>query len=360
MGAPRFASAAGFGSGDVTYETGQPVDVVHLQRRPGPGLHSVERLFDDVRLQLQGSDIKIRVRINDHMSSGIRPRVQDALAARGAQAQVNHVTGDVHYLCWGLNPARTILTVLDCVGLSRMNGLRRKVFKHLWYTWPLRRCSRVTVISDFTRRELIAETGVAADKVHVIHPHLSAEFERAEASTTSNRIRVLQIGTAPNKNIERVAAALTGMNVELMVIGALNASQRTAISEAGVTLSERVGLSREELLRAYTEADIIAFASTYEGFGLPIIEGQAVGRPVVTANCCSMPEVAGNAACIVEPTDVASIRAGFARVIRDNAYRESLINAGYGNVERFRLKRIAQQYAELYRQVAAQDRMRRA
>ncbi len=331
-----------------------PLEVVHLQRRAGPGLHSVERLFDDVRQELQGSDIEVRVHINEHMSQGIRPRLHDAWAARRAQAQVNHVTGDVHYLCWGLDPARTILTVLDCVGLSRMTGMRRRLFKYLWYTLPLQRCSQVTVISEFTRSELIAETGVAANKVNVIHPHLSAEFQRVELCALNRRVRVLQIGTAPNKNIERLAAALSGLDVELMVIGTLDESQRAAIRHAGTELVERVGLSRQEIVSAYAEADVIAFASTYEGFGLPIIEGQAVGRPVVTANRCSMPEVAGDAACIVDPTDVGSIRAGFLRVIGDHAYREHLVSAGFQNVERFRLPRIARQYAELYRRVATE------
>ena len=332
--------------------TGHPIDVVHLQRRPGPGLHSIERLFEDVREQLAGSDIQFRVRINDFMSRGIRPRLHDAWAARRHQGQVNHVTGDVHYLCWWLDPARTVLTVHDCVGLSRMRGLRRRVFKHLWYTRPLQRAKFITVVSDFTRQELTAETGVAPERVQVIHPHLSAEFVPIAQAAPARLLRVLQIGTAPNKNIERLAAALAGLPVELTVIGKLDESQRAAIQDAGVRFSERTGISREAMPRMYAEADIIAFASTYEGFGLPIIEGQAIGRPVVTSNRCSMPEAAGDAACIVDPLDVASIRAGIKRIIEEPGYRDSLIQAGYRNIERFRLPRIAAKYAELYRRVA--------
>jgi glycosyltransferase involved in cell wall biosynthesis len=332
--------------------TDHPIDVVHLQRKPGPGLHSIERLFEDVREELSGSDIQIRVRINDYMSRGIRPRLHDAWAARRYQGQVNHVTGDVHYLCWWLDPARTVLTVHDCVGLSRMRGLRRRVFRHLWYTRPLHRSKFITVVSDFTRRELTAETGVDPERVQVIHPHLSAEFVPVPQSGPPKLLRVLQIGTAPNKNIERLAAALAGLPVDLTVIGKLDASQRAAIQDAGIKFNERTGLGREEMPQMYADADIIAFASTYEGFGLPIIEGQAVGRPVVTSNRCSMPEAAGEAACIVDPLDVASIRAGFQRLMADPDYRNSLIQAGFRNIERFRLSRIAAQYAALYRRIA--------
>ena len=79
-----------------------------------------------------------------------------------------------------------------------------------------------------------------------------------------------------------------------------------------------------------------------------------VGRPVVTSNLWSMPEVAGNAACLVDPLDVASIRAGICRVIQDSAYRERLVEAGFENVKRFQVETIAAQYANLYRSVYAE------
>jgi glycosyltransferase involved in cell wall biosynthesis len=96
---------------------------------------------------------------------------------------------------------------------------------------------------------------------------------------------------------------------------------------------------------------MVIFASTYEGFGLPIIEANAVGRPVVTSDIYSMPEVAGDAACLVNPFDVSNIRTGVLRVIQDESYRRKLIENGFKNVERFKPNAIAQQYLELYKEL---------
>ncbi len=328
------------------------IEVVHLQRRPLPGFHSIERMFKDVREHLDGREFKVVVRINCFTSRGLLPRVRDAWAARKLTASVKHVTGDVHYLAWWLDPRQTILTVHDCVGLSRLQGWRRRLFKYLWYSLPVRRARYVTVVSEFTRRELLAETGCDPARVSVIHPHLSEEFQRVDRVFPASRIRVLQMGTAPNKNIERLAQALAGLDVQLVVIGQLSISQRAAVTAAGLACEEKTGLSREQILDEYANADVLAFVSTYEGFGLPIIEAQAVGRVVVTSTVCSMPEVAGTAACLVDPLDIASIRTGISRVIADADYRNDLILAGFQNVKRFRLPAIAEQYASLYRSVA--------
>ena len=80
-------------------------------------------------------------------------------------------------------------------------------------------------------------------------------------------------------------------------------------------------LSLDEVVRKYQQCDLLTFCSTYEGFGMPIVEANVVGRPVVTSDISSMPEVAGNAACLVDPFDSASIRSGIRRVIKDIDYR---------------------------------------
>ena len=85
-----------------------------------------------------------------------------------------------------------------------------------------------------------------------------------------------------------------------------------------------------------------------------VVEAQAVGRAVVTSNCSSMPEVANEAACLVDPMQVGSIRVGIRKIIEDTEYREHLVTLGFNNANRYLLARTAKQYADLYRQVACE------
>ena len=114
-------------------------------------------------------------------------------------------------------------------------------------------------------------------------------------------------------------------------------------------------LTKEEVVQKYIDADILVFGSLFEGFGMPIIEANAVGRAVVTGNCSAMPEVAGNAACLVNPLEVESIRSGIMRVIRDDAYRLHLIENGRINKERFEAVKIADEYFQLYKEVYSKN-----
>jgi glycosyltransferase involved in cell wall biosynthesis len=125
------------------------------------------------------------------------------------------------------------------------------------------------------------------------------------------------------------------------------------LRQSGIAYSYHSGLSDAEVLEKYFEADIVTLVSTYEGFGMPILEGQATGRPVITSNLYSMPEVAGDAACIVDPFDARAMRAGFRRLIEDDEYRQALVAKGFDNVKRFDPDRIAEQYLALYQDIAA-------
>ena len=118
-----------------------------------------------------------------------------------------------------------------------------------------------------------------------------------------------------------------------------------------IEYSSAANLSVDEMVKEYINCDLCTFVSTYEGFGLPIVEAQATGRPVVTSNILSMPEVAGEAACLVDPFNVSSIRAGILKVINDSVYRDWLVQCGFENVKRFRPETIAKQYINVYREL---------
>lgn len=330
------------------------IDVVHFQRRAGPGLFSVERLFSDVRSAMP-EDVRVSVRLNRYLSRGVFTRLFDVFGAWRHRGAVNHVLGDVHYLAWLLPRNRTVVTVLDCVSLERMTGLRRWLFWMLWYWLPLRHAAQVTVISEYSRAALLRWVSYPPERIHVIPPPLSMEFQAADAAPNNGRWRLLQVGTTENKNLARVIQALRGLPITLVVVGALQQAERDSMAMLGLDYENHVALDRAELLEQYRRAHILVFASTYEGFGLPIIEAQAVGRPVLTSNVCAMPEAAGDAACLVDPYDITDIRRGICRLMDDPDYVQELVNRGFQNAAHYTPERIAQQYAAVYRSIRAEQ-----
>ena len=162
---------------------------------------------------------------------------------------------------------------------------------------------------------------------------------------------VLSVGTADNKNLEALIEALKGISCRLMIIGRLSIKQKELLSLNGIAYENRFDLSREEIYRCYLQADLLCFVSTYEGFGMPIIEAQAVGCPVITSNLEPMPEIAGDAALFVDPFNIAEIRNAVITLLSDGKLRKALTHKGYRNIQRFKPDIIAQDYYILYKDV---------
>lgn len=326
--------------------------VTQFMRKPASAAYSMETVYADVRANLP-DDIVARVQHCSFESRGIVNRLCDAWAARRHQGDVNHITGDVHYLAYFLKPARTVITMHDCIGLDRTKGLKHWLLWLFWYWLPGRRCRLIVTVSNAAKERLLAYLRCPADKIRVIHNPVGAEYRPSPKAFDDQRPKILFVGTMENKNLDRMAEALAGISCEAVILGQMSARQVAAFQLAGVSFTTRFNLPREGVVSCYQECDFLAFASAYEGFGLPIIEAQAVGRPVVTSNLHSMPEVAGGAACLVDPFDVASIREGFLKVIRDREYCDALVQRGFVNARRFSVRDVAARYAAIYREVAA-------
>ena len=153
------------------------------------------------------------------------------------------------------------------------------------------------------------------------------------------------------------AASPTGLEGNAHAVGptALAASppNEEETEQAGHNQVRELGrLTDEELVEAYRRCDMVVFASLYEGFGLPILEAQATGRPVITSNFGAMKEAAGDGALLVDPYSVEEIREAVLRVKNEPGLREELIAKGRENAERFRAEAVAARYGELYRGLA--------
>jgi len=123
------------------------------------------------------------------------------------------------------------------------------------------------------------------------------------------------------------------------------------LDQSRIEYENLMGVSEQALVEQYRMCDLLLFASLYEGFGLPIIEAQAVGRPVITSDRWSMPEVAGGAALLVDPDKPGEIRTAVIEIMSNPSVRTELVNSGLKNCCRFAPGRIAEQYDAIYREL---------
>lgn len=328
--------------------TSRILDVVQFERKPIADYHSIEKLFQALRRKLL-PHADIRAEVCPHVSRALLPRWRNLRWAKRVASRVNHITGDVHYLALALDGKRTVLTVHDCVALRNSSGLKRLALKKLYFDWPVSRASVVTTISQTTKDELVRVTGCSPQKIRVIPDCVSDVFKH-DPREFNPMPTVLMIGTLPHKNLERTLEALTEIPCRLHVIGRLSEQQRRLLAD--FEHANEFDLTSAQMAQAYRDCDIVCFASLYEGFGMPILEAQATGRVVLTSNLSSMPEVAGGGACLVDPNDVQSIREGLERIINEPEYRTELIERGRHNVAQYTAERVAEMYAEIYRELA--------
>lgn len=326
---------------------------VHFQRRPNSTNHSIELVFATVREALPPAAAKVHV---CRFENGILKRLCNMVEAAFAQGDVNHITGDVHYLALALRKKRTLLTIHDCRGMVDLQGPRKLLYEWLWLRLPVMRSALVTVISEETKREVLRYTSCSEAKIRVIPDPVSKAFQAQPKEFDSDKPTILQVGTSDNKNLLRVAQALAGVRCKLDIVGRHRPEAEGELKRAGVDYSWAANLPGEEVVRKYIASDMVVFCSTYEGFGMPIIEANAVGRPVVTSDLEPMASVAGGAACLVDPWDPASIRSGILRVIQNREFREGLVSLGFENARRFSAEAVAQSYLAIYNELGQQER----
>lgn len=324
----------------------EPVSVVQFRRRARSGAYSLESVFDSI-LPYLPPEVSVTVVVLPDVSVGATRRLRSMLHARRRRGEVNHVTGDINYLALGLPRRSTILTVLDTRAGDDLRGARALTLRLLWLILPGRAAGTVVAISEFVRAELLRATGLRRKQISVIYPSVDERFFRSRSELPAEP-RVLFVGTAHNKNLTAGIEALSNLDCEITVIGRLNQEQRELLEAHGRPFRNRYDLTRSDIIFEYQRTRILCFPSLYEGFGLPIAEANAIGRPVVTANSGAMAEVAADAAFLIDVHQHEQIQSAVARLLQDDSAAHGLVEAGFLNAERFHPRTAAAQWARAY------------
>jgi glycosyltransferase involved in cell wall biosynthesis len=321
-------------------------DTIGLVFRPSAlGGKSVEEIFSGMLRYWQG-----KMNINtfeDNLHSSAR---HNGRQLKRRNYTLYHFTGGAHRLLYFLRGRNILLTVHDIGRLKELHGLRCAAYFFLVLYFPLKIATRISTVSEYSKKDLLHYFPFLANKpVHVIYNPLPGIFRPRNKQFNSAHPRILLVGTQPHKNNARVIEAVKDIPCTLVLIGKLDTSLLGWLKLQKVAYESYPELTYEQVYEQYCRSDMLVFASLHEGFGMPIIEAQAVGRPVIASRIPPHEEVAGDSVVYVHPENTSEIHQAILTLLENATLRDQLIAKGNENIRRFELQRIAGQYESLYK-----------
>jgi glycosyltransferase involved in cell wall biosynthesis len=269
-----------------------------------------------------------------------------------------------------------ILTLHDVIFMEKTVGKNTssnyQKFGNLYRKWLVpkivRKCQQIITISEVEKANIISVLGLQENQITVVHNGVSGRFGIKPNTETINQTKrelnlegdfFLFLGNVePRKNVTNtvkafVAFAEINTHVQLVITGLKPTFVSDILSEIGkISFLNRFvfpGFVTESvLLTLYAEAKVFLYPSFREGFGLPILEAMAFGTPVVTSNISAMPEVAGDAAFLVDPYSVEEITAGMTEAYENDQQRQQKIKSGFLRPSMFTWQNTAQKMLNIY------------
>jgi glycosyltransferase involved in cell wall biosynthesis len=269
-----------------------------------------------------------------------------------------------------VRPCPAIVTVHDVIPLARPD-LTTEAFARYFLAAAdscLRSAELVVTVSEFSRQAIMRFLDVPAGKIRVVHQTAARRFY--EPVTNEDRARVvvayglpshfvLYVGSLePRKNIDGLLDAIGSLpNVPLVMVGRAQEGYDPDLQIRQRGLESRVQwlhwVKSEDLPALYALADVFAFPSHYEGFGLPVLEAMACGCPVVCSSATSLPEVGGEAVLYVDPDSPAELATQIKGILGSEDIREELRERGKRRAAEFSHARYAAELIGLYQEVAS-------
>jgi glycosyltransferase involved in cell wall biosynthesis len=312
--------------------------------------------------------------VDDSGGYGLREHFSIPLKLRRLGVELFH---SPHYVLPLLNRTPAVVTIHDCIHLLFPEYLpNRMAWRYARYMLAsaIRRSASILTVSEASRRDILRfHPDADPDRIHVvpnaIDPALLEKPSEEETARIRERYQIrgrflLYAGNIkPHKNLERLIAAFGVLkrdpelaDLKLFIIGdeiTRYGSLRRGVEAAGVRQDVRFfGFVPDRTLAGlYRLASIFVFPSLYEGFGLPPLEAMACGTPVVTSRISSLPEVAGDAAFLVDPYSVDDIARGIRSLLVDSDLAATLVRRGRARAQRFSWERSVREIHSVYMRV---------
>ncbi len=322
-------------------------------RKPIAGIHfSIENFYYELFKGFRSKDIEITFKICPLTSKGILRRIYLCIWALFNQGTINHICGDINFISIFMDKKKTINTFLDFYSMKRLKGLKKLFYKFLWIKIPFLKSEQIITISHKTFKELNNLINVNNKKnIHVIGISVSKKFKKKLKKKMSKVPKILVVGTSMNKNILNIITSLKGINCELVLVGEINNNIIEMLKINKINYRNFVSINNDRLTYEYIKSDMLLFPSNYEGFGVPILEAQTVGRPVITSKFEPMKFVAGNGAIFVDPQKISQISTAIKNIINKQKYRNFLIKRGFDNIKRFKREVILKKHLKVYNEI---------
>ena len=248
-----------------------------------------------------------------------------------------------------------------------------------WYLdWTTRRHARLAaaIIADSqgTRGDLVDLYRTDPKRIFVVYPGRDDSIGREEDPSAIRAVKarygirgdyLLYLGTLqPRKNLVRLVEAFARLQPRPATLQLVLAGQKGWLYDELFARVESLGLGNHVVFTGYVAEDdkaallsgalALVYPSLYEGFGMPVLEAMACGTPVLTSNVSSLPEVAGDAALLVDPLDINAIATGISRLITDADLRKALVEKGHAQVRRFSWTNAGREILQVLESVATE------
>lgn len=325
------------------------INISFYCRKPDPKYHhSIENFYKN--LIKNNNQFNFKIKQLPFYSKGVINRLLNIFWSAFHQSEINHITGDINYIAFFLKKKKTILTILDLYSLKRLKGIQKFLYYLLWVWLPIQRSNKILTISNSIKNEILNKFNVSPKKVEVISCAVNNLFRKSNFKKNNNKsLTALIVGTSENKNFHRSIFAIKNLNIRLNILGYLDKNQINLLRKYDIKYKNYLNIDQHKVVQIYLNSSFLLFPSLYEGFGIPIIEAQSIGIPVITSNIGPMREISKlNSFYLVNPSNTQDIRNKIINLKNKFKINKEIIIKSRINSDKYSILKIQNKYNKFY------------